>query len=759
MTATPHSQLCHRQRGAFSILTAFTLIVLLLFLVLVIDSGRLYMEQRNLQKLADTAALESVSRLPQGHCAAAPDDAQRFAEENARRNHFLQDLAAQSLTSQCVALHTHNGLRQATPDPQGMAVQVTVGQLVSTSLIRRLAGLISRDIPEHVSLQAVAVAVREEPTAVFSIGSQLLRLDNSRLLGQLLRAVGVNVNHLTLLDSQGLADTQVTPAGLLQQLGVDIGIHQLKALSPQGLVDLVDTEVGLLGLDELVAVSLELVSDSVLQAELQALRQEILTNPILRDMEVRLLGTDDDPGLLSLTSSPDANSGSALEAGINLGELLGVALLTGTRERGLVIPDLNVLGLAQVELGVVEPPSIGIGPVGTKAYNAQIRLYIGVDTNQMLGGSLAWLLNNVLGTRVNLPIWIDLVSGDATLEAIRCEQDTPTADIMVETDILNACVGVVPDELKWSTQNSCEASLANAELIRLLHVPVLTGKTHLPALRHDELLTGLEVGETVSTEPNPLALGNSVSDLVSGLLDLLSGLFRQPSSDLGNHPDLDYTTAAQNTLINNLAKQYLEASKVNGFYNVPTAVDLVLNGSAEHDAQGNQLLPPLVSGDWWLEKSIPTSCLLVVCPQSQWHDGSFTQAFQAYVEPHGLLDLLGISTLSNGYQACGGLLSALLAWNSCLEHNLSKFLRDKPGGISLSQTQDGNSLANPGITSVNCSGFLCWALKPVLELLKPIFNGVGQLLNQVITDALGLELGRSDVTLHSLSCGAPQLVR
>lgn len=600
MTAPP--QLRHRQRGAFSILTAFTLIVLLLFLVLVIDSGRLYMEQRNLQKLADTAALESVSRLPQGHCAAAPDDAQRFAEENARRNHFLQDLAAQSLTSQCVALHTHNGLRQATPDPQGMAVQVTVGQLVSTSLIRRLAGLISRDIPEHVSLQAVAVAVREEPTAVFSIGSQLLRLDNSRLLGQLLRAVGVNVSHLTLLDSQGLADTQVTPAGLLQQLGVDIGIHQLKALSPQGLVDLVDTEVGLLGLDELVAVSLELVSDSVLKAELQVLRQEILANPILRDMEVRLLGTDDDPGLLSLTSSPDANSGSALEAGINLGELLGVALLTGTRERGLVIPDLNILGLAQVELGVVEPPSIGIGPVGTKAYNAQIRLYVQTSTSQALGGLLGSLLGGVLS--INLPLHIDLISGNATLEAINCAQDTPTADIRVATTILNACVGNVPEPLKWSTSASCDASLEDTDLVTLLGTALVHDSLHTPALNHHELLLDMIEGETVASAPNPLALNQTVQHLLDEITELLRNL----------------STSALSSL-----------------------------------------LGPLGS-------------------------------------------LLG--------ELLGGLLGVL------------------------------NTLI----------GLVLTLLAPVLDLLR-------SLLTTLLYNVLGLELGRSDVTLHSLSCGAPQLVR
>src|SRR5690606_17289797 len=173
---------------------------------------------------------------------------------------------------------------------------------------------------------------------------------------------------------------------------------------------------------------------------------------------------------------------------------------------------------------------------------------------------------------------------------------------------------------------------------------------------------------------------------------------------------------------------------------------------------GNQILPPLVNSDWLIENSIPTSCLLTVCPQSQWHDGAFSEAFTAYATPGGLLDLLGISTLSNGYMSCGGLLSALLAWNSCLEHNLTKLLRDKPGGINITQSSDSISLANPATDSVNCTGAICLLLQPVLELLKPTLNGIGHFLDTVLADALGLELGRTDVNVQAISCGAPRLV-
>ena len=51
-----------RQRGAIGLMGAMTLGVALLFLLLVVDSGRLYLEKRKLQRVADTAALEVVTR-------------------------------------------------------------------------------------------------------------------------------------------------------------------------------------------------------------------------------------------------------------------------------------------------------------------------------------------------------------------------------------------------------------------------------------------------------------------------------------------------------------------------------------------------------------------------------------------------------------------------------------------------------------------------------------------------------------------------
>lgn len=743
------------QEGAFNILAAATLLTMLMFLGTALDTGRLYLEQRRLQKIADMAAMESLLRLPDSNCSSSPDDAQLFAQESAQRQNFLT-ADTQNLASECVDVITIAGIRNATSSGTGEAVRVTATNQVKSSLILRAESWLGGGTSSEVTLTAIAVAERSPPVAAFTVGSQLLRLDNNKLLGQLLETIGLDVDYLTLLDANGLANTSISTAGLLEALGIELSVDELSALTPEELLELANTEIGLLSVADLVDLSAQLVTDNTLKANLGVLSDAIATDVLLDDVQLQLFGSDSDPGLIQLHSSDNDPLGAAMSTQVNLGELLSTTLLAGYAGRAIVVPELNLLGLADVQLGIVEPPSIGVGPVGTTAYNAQIRLYLDVDTDELLGGLLSWLTGTVLGTRIHLPIWIDLVSAQGTLTDINCAVEPKEVDILVDSSLLNVCVGDVPDELKWSTSQSCQDASSSTELIKLLGIPLLTGKTEIAPLQYQEQLTDIQVGETRSTEVNPLTLGDAVDNIVSGLLDLLSGLFREPGAVGG---DLEYSGAGQTALIENLARQYLDASASSGFYDVQAATDLILNGGDEYDSEGNQVLPPLVSEDWLIENSIPTSCLLTTCPVSSWDDGTFSEAFEAYTVPGGLLDLLGISTLGNGYQSCGGLLSALLAWNACIEFNLVKFLSEKPGGIDLSESQDGNSIADPSVEDVDCSGALCMLLEPVLDLLKPLLNDVGELLTVTLADTLGLEIGRTDVSVESVSCGAPELVR
>lgn len=741
-----------RQQGVVSILTAFLLVMLITVLALVLDTGRLYLEQRNLQKIADMAALDAIARLPRGHCASRLALAQQFAAESASLHGFTPN-AQKTLITRCAHITSQEGLRNVAPNPAGAGVRVDVSHVVPASLIAQGGSLFSDAFSGSVTLRADAAAQRNEPVAAFSVGSQLLRLNNNKLLGQLLQDVGLNPARLTALDSSGLANTSITPAGLLNALGVDVGVNELALLSPGALIDLVNTQVGLLGINRVIDASVSLIGDSTLATNLQLLRADIARNAVLNSANFNLLGSQGS-GLIQLASGSLSGSRAALDTEINLGDLLAVALMTGTRQHAIELPGLNLLGI-NVRASVTEPPAIAVGPIGTKAYTGQVRLHADIDTNAIPGLSI---LTRLLGTRVHLPLTIDVTSAEGELVGLQCQADTPNADINVTSSILNACIGEISEANLWSGAESCAAYTQNTQLITLLGQPLLSGRSLVPGLTFQETLTGMEVDETRSTQPNPLQLGTTVNNLVGGLLDLLGGLFRPPQLNHGG--DLTPSEASRDRQIADLAHQYLEASKDStGFYNVTRATNLILNGSDDRDATGQRILPAL-SNNWTIQNAIPRTCVLVICSVDRWTTGTFSEAFRAYTSTtYSVLDLVGISTLGNGYQSCAGLLSSLLNWNNCVRNNLTLLLQRKPGGLNLTNSQDGLSVTNPGSNTVNCSGALCILLRPLLNIVKPILTGVGSLVTTSITQELGLELGRTDVRVESISCGVPTLVQ
>jgi len=232
-----------RQRGAIGLMAALTLTMALAFTLVVIDTGRLYLEQRKLQRLADVAALEAVSR--NGDCLMPAATAATYALESATRNGYN---AADSMTlnTTCGSLQTGaDNLRAFVVDASKKeAVRVIATHRVTTSIAGGIYGLIS---PGSVSLttQLTATAVSAPaalpPLAMLTIGSTALVVDSSKsaalnlLLGQML---GGSLN-LTVASWQGLVDSQINLLGYLNQLALDMHV------SAGNYTQLLNTNIGL----------------------------------------------------------------------------------------------------------------------------------------------------------------------------------------------------------------------------------------------------------------------------------------------------------------------------------------------------------------------------------------------------------------------------------------------------------------------------------------------------------------------------------
>ncbi|UUD62284.1 hypothetical protein D16iCDA_11265 [Pseudomonas seleniipraecipitans] len=690
---TPLRSNLQRQRGAFSILSAATLVMAILFLALVVDSGRLYLEQRKLQKLADTAALESISRLESGNCALDTANAHLYAVENAASYGFVGN-GQQSLTSSCVSISIIDGLRVQTADPAGgRAVRVVARNEVPASIIVRSGGLFGLPGNSTVGLQAVAVAEKDkEPMAVFSVGAQLLDLNADGLLPKLLTAAGANVNGLTLLDAEGLANARVTPAGLLQALGVDVGINQLKVLTPEGLADLVDTQVGIIGVQKLIDVSAKLASSNeALATDIRALGNTLATSQ-LKNATVNLFATDQRSGLLRLNTGPNQPVGSALDAKLPLGDVLSTGLMAAVQGRGLLLEQLNILGLVKVQLGIVEAPAIGIGPIGTTAFNAQTRMHIDIDST---GTPLISSLLKTLGASIKVPIIFDLVSAKGELTDINCSLAKPEATIEVESTVGNICIGTIPSATLWSTRNSCtEAAMQDVSILSVLNAELIRGKAAIPLVGtgvnpvRDELT--LAVDESDTTQVNQLKIGDSISNLLSQVTKLVGlGVPKGTDGAPGFTPD-------QATRI---ADQYLAT------YGNKDAIRTALKADG-------------------LNWSRPVALLLDATMPDEWHS-----------------KLLLINCSTN---------------KTVCRNELITSLQTKPQGGLLSSVLSG--LATSLGLSSNSQPLLLTVLNPVFEAIKPALSDVGAYITSLLT-SLGLDLGKSKIKVHSISCGLPRLVQ
>ncbi|KQN44984.1 hypothetical protein ASE98_08560 [Pseudomonas sp. Leaf48] len=243
-----------RQRGAIGLMAALTLTLALGFMLLVVDTGRLYLEQRKLQRLADVAALEAVSR--NGDCLVPAATATVYALESATRNGYN---AADSMTlnTDCGSLQTGaDNLRAFVVDASKKeAIRVVATHTVPTSVARGIfalmgAGPVSQTT--QLSATAVGAAAVLPPLAMLTIGSTALVVDSSRsaalnlLLGQML---GGSLN-LTVAGWQGLADTQINLLGYLNQLALDVNVSAgdyTRLLSTNiGLTQLLDTAITVL---------------------------------------------------------------------------------------------------------------------------------------------------------------------------------------------------------------------------------------------------------------------------------------------------------------------------------------------------------------------------------------------------------------------------------------------------------------------------------------------------------------------------------
>lgn len=363
-----------RQRGAIGLLGAIVMLLVATCIALALDTGRLYMEKRNLQRIADLTALEVASRVEEP-LSGLTDEQLTESAEGAENVPELADLPSGdgfSITAKggglCRVPINVDGegivVRRFTAISKGASASCAAGgealrrsavHIDATRTTRAsLAGaLLSKDM---VTLTATATAQPKpvEPMVTFSLGSRLLKADGSGLLGTLL---GDDIN-VTAVGYEGLANATLSVGDLID-LAAEAG-------TANGLLEDVELNLAdLLEISELQALARSQSADSnVLDAGVSLFSDAINGFIGLGLNAVRLSDIlDVDP----------ARADEALKAEVSLGSLLETMVFVAPEEGGepgslidleRLGLDLGPLGGVELALDVIEPPQVAIGVPG-----------------------------------------------------------------------------------------------------------------------------------------------------------------------------------------------------------------------------------------------------------------------------------------------------------------------------------------------------------------------------------------------------------
>lgn len=684
-----------RQRGSMTVAVVFAVLVAAVLLgVLQLGYGA-YMK-REMQKAADLAALSAVQVLNLGASADCTRAAAAGrASALANLPNILDTFSESDLTVTCQVWDP------ARSDATGMHVFEAAGgqayNAVRVTVRKQLANLVPG--VGGVTASAAAVATRTPPVAAFTVGSRLLRLERGGLLSQLLATAGASPSQLDVLDAAGLANVAITPAGLLEALGLPLSAATGVG-TPEQLAALNSLTLG-----QLLSATLSVIDkQATATADVALLRNAINTVLALMplNLPVKLLG---DGAVLDL-HVVGSDASAALQAEVNARNLLETALVIANGSNlinlGLSVP---LLGL-DARVRIVEPPSLGVGGVGTQAVSAGLRVYLRVNTSNIpLVGPL---LASTLNTQVDLPIIIGVAQSTGTLRQL-CQ--APLKENQAVIDVTSAaasvCLGRFPGMTSatdasaanfQSLTNRCEPSAFGAigrhQVLNVLGILPLTARVTLPVFG--------------SSAPVPVTL-------------------TAPPS-----PDATATVNASSVDLSKLAANLSDAL-IGGILG-----DLFNTGTPLTDTQRKDLATQLVGGD----KNNAGKTISKVVNDMQWSKTAMDQ-LGARLTTGGLTGVLG-GTL----QLVGGILNSLLL---APLSDVTCALALTPDAIRQCRVNAVGSLA------LNGSGQVGGVLSVVMVLLDPLLGSLSNVLQQLL-GVLGLSVGQTDVSLISVDCGKPRLV-
>lgn len=368
--------------GAVLAMTAFLTVVIITIAAFAVDLGLQRSAIRDMQSIADAAAMDAARVLPSCDNAKLSTEANKSKQRHGTVIGDDDPLVAFAghldATGKFVAGSKSGGVCDA--------VRVTS----TTSVTRVFAG------GDGDAIRS-AVGTRGTPEVCFSVGTKTLTLNTSgSALGPILdHILKVKLNVVGYEGLVALKDIQVPLLALAGQLGVG---------TPQELLNLPNLSLG----------QLMIATANALPAAGNATTISLLKTIGLGLQSVNVS--------LAKILALSTGSGAGLNADVNALDLIGAAIVAANGTNSLAVNQLGValpanLVNAQAGLVVTEPPKIACGSVGVTASSAQVRLDLktGIQADSVAAADLS------IGVRVG--------SGSATLGAMTCGEGGGTTSV------------------------------------------------------------------------------------------------------------------------------------------------------------------------------------------------------------------------------------------------------------------------------------------------------------------------------------------
>jgi uncharacterized membrane protein len=479
------------ERGNFAIMGAVLMTLVVGCAALGVDLGSIFADRRKTQSTADLAAIVAASNLTNATNAASATVVQNNYPANALVSVELGTYTANPAIAPAA--------RFVTPAVGAAnAARVTLNTQTPLYFARYITGA------NQYTIKTQAVATTTAITS-FSIGSSLLSVNGGLVNAILGGMLGTSLS-LSVMDYQSLISARIDAFDFMSALATRVNLtgatYNTILTSNLKVSDIIAAALSAQQTDN--GASSATTALSTISQAVTGLSSKITPASLID------LGPYDD---LTVGQTPKTSfSVSALDL---LSAIAEVA--NGTNQVAVPSLSLGLPGIANISLvATIGERPVGtswleVGSAGASVHTAQTRILL---TVQLLGsGPVA---------AVNLPIYVEIASGTATLNAVTCGYpniSSSNVTLGVTPGIVNAWIGnVTPAQLSnFTTQpNPPPATLVNLGLITVTgRANAYMGNTTPTNVNFSYADIQSNVGHTVTTT-------NFTNSLTSSLLGNLS---------------------------------------------------------------------------------------------------------------------------------------------------------------------------------------------------------------------------------------------